>query len=62
MGLLKQSETLTWEETKKATISVKERGIRYVAEICKQSPANMPTGFLWGEEIEQNIITKIDQN
>lgn len=58
MGLLKESDTCGWEETVRKTPGMKKRGTLYFAEIYN-STRNTKTGkFLWGDEIEKNIIIK----
>ncbi|KAI5173056.1 glutamate--cysteine ligase catalytic subunit [Nematocida sp. LUAm3] len=56
MGLLKESKTLSWEETQKQAKSLKKKGIEYFVEVYKHSLPCRTNGFLWGDEIEQNLV------
>lgn len=62
MGLLKESSILTWEETEKKTSLMKSRGIDHFIRIYAENSSSKTREFLWGEEIEQNIIVKVDGN
>lgn len=60
MGLLKESKTLSWPETQSLAASVKKRGAEHFAAVYNQAGPKKPTGFLWGEELEQNIVGRVD--
>lgn len=60
MGLLKESKTLSWPETQSLAVSVKKRGAEHFAAVYNQADTKKTTGFLWGEELEQNIVGRVD--
>lgn len=63
MGLLKESRTLSWQETQAVSAEVKRRGAEhFVAVYQKAQSSNKAFGFLWGEEIEQNLIIRTNNN
>ncbi|KAI5191466.1 glutamate--cysteine ligase catalytic subunit [Nematocida sp. AWRm77] len=63
MGLLKESRTLSWEETQQISPEVKRRGAEYFVEVYKKAQSTEKAfGFLWGEEIEQNMIIRVHNN
>lgn len=62
MGLLKESNILTWEETEKRASVAKKRGAEYFIQVYHKNNSFKAKEFLWGEEIEQNIIVKIQGN
>ncbi|KAI5181160.1 glutamate--cysteine ligase catalytic subunit [Nematocida sp. AWRm80] len=62
MGLLKESTTLSWTETQKQSEELKREGIQYFIEVYKRTLPVRTHGFLWGEEIEQNLVCKLDGN
>jgi len=62
MGLLKESRTLTWEETQKKSAEVKKRGAEYFSDVYANVHPSKIFGFLWGEELEQNLVIEEQGN
>lgn len=59
MGLLKESETLSWADTQKQTKALKKRGLEYFIQVYRNADQHsISKTFMWGEEIEQKLITK----
>lgn len=59
MGLLKESKTLSWTDTQKQTKTLKRRGIEYFIQAYNNADKHsMSKKFMWGEEIEQNLVIK----
>ncbi|EIJ88812.1 glutamate--cysteine ligase catalytic subunit [Nematocida parisii] len=59
MGLLKESQILTWEETCAQASEIKKKGINHFIRIYRSQIAPRTKEFLWGEELEQHLIVKI---
>ncbi|KAH9385367.1 glutamate--cysteine ligase catalytic subunit [Nematocida major] len=62
MGLLKESKILTWEETQRHSPEMKRRGIEHFIKVYHNKVAPKIKEFLWGEELEQHIIAKVNKN
>ncbi|KAI5189466.1 glutamate--cysteine ligase catalytic subunit [Nematocida minor] len=62
MGLLKESKILTWEETEKHSSEMKKNGIDYFIRTYTNNSTPRIKEFLWGDELEQNLIIKIKGN
>ncbi|KAI5185952.1 glutamate--cysteine ligase catalytic subunit [Nematocida homosporus] len=56
MGLLKENRTLSWKETQLHGPVLKKRGLEYFLEVYTKSLPSRTKGFLWGDEIEQNLV------
>ncbi|OAG32160.1 glutamate--cysteine ligase catalytic subunit [Nematocida displodere] len=62
MGLLKESRTLSWEETQATKMELKKRGAKYFAEVFKAVGSTRAGEFLWGEELEQLLVARVGTN
>ncbi|KAI5161879.1 glutamate--cysteine ligase catalytic subunit [Nematocida ausubeli] len=62
MGLLKESKILTWEETSAHSSEIKRNGISHFIQVYKKQVAPKVKEFLWGEELEQHLIVKVNGN
>lgn len=61
MGLLNVGTSLSWEEVKKLSSYVRDRGIMQFINIYKNAKNREPDELKWGDEIEY-ILVKFNKN